>query len=161
MPREKPEHERKGIDVKTSSSRWLSVVVSGVHLTGFAGGDDVVTAKYREDRASHVVGMDGGLALALSSDRTGEIAIKLMQTSPSNYYLLNLAHRQGASRFTGALTDEALPISVLVTDTYRQDSAKGSQCYIKQVPDVARGANVNVQEWVFVARRLEFSLGAA
>jgi len=130
------------------------VNVNLVPLSGWADGDDVIKITRRADAATDKMGADGKMALALNADRSGEITIKLMQTSPSNAYLNGLANLQaaGPKRF--------VPVVITFQDSYRQDMGAGALGYIKKLPDVSRGAGIATQEWTFVVERLDLILGA-
>lgn len=129
------------------------VLVNGVPLTGWAEGDDVINITRRQDGATDKVGADGKMAVAINADRSGEVTFKLMQTSSSNKWLNGLANLQAG----GPLT--FVPVAVLFQDTYRQDSGAGSLGYIKKLPDVQRGTDINEQEWTIVVERLDLLLG--
>lgn len=129
------------------------VLVNGVEVTGFADGDDVIGIRRRVDSATDRVGADGTMMVALSADKSGEVTLRLLQTSSSNKYLNSLmALQEGGSK-------TFVPINIMFQDTYRNDTASGSIGYLKKPTDVVRGAQGNVQEWVIVVERLDVLLG--
>lgn len=76
--------------MKAYSFATNHLFVNGVEAGGWAEGDDVLVLERYNDSASHKIGADGRMALSLSSDRSGSIKIKLMQTSSFNKYLNGL-----------------------------------------------------------------------
>jgi len=139
--------------MRTYSFLNTVLLINGVEITGFADGDDVIDMKRRTDSASDKIGADGNMMVSLSADFSGEVVIKLQQTSSSNKYLtklLNLQEGRGV-RFK--------PIQILFQDTYRNDVGSGSQGYIKKPADLMRGQNGQTIEWSFVVERLDLLSG--
>jgi hypothetical protein len=121
-------------------------------IDGWAEGDDVLTVRRRSDLITDKVGADGNLTISLNPDRSGEVVIKLQQTSPANKKLLELAA-------TAISATTWVPVMLLWQDSFRQDSAAGSPGYIKGFPEVKRGREANEQEWTFVVANLQLLLG--
>lgn len=61
----------------------IAIIFAGITVEGFADGE-FVTVEHDSDAFSDVVGTDGGVSRARSSDERGTITVKLMQTSPTN-----------------------------------------------------------------------------
>jgi hypothetical protein len=129
------------------------LLINGVEITGFSDGDDVIDMKRRVDSASDKMGADGNMMVSISVDKSGEIGIKLQQTSSSNRYLTRLHQAQevAGSRFK--------PIKILFQDTYRNDMGAGSIGYIKKPADMVRGQNAQTIEWSFVVEHLDLLTG--
>lgn len=121
--------------------------LNGVELTHFADGDDAVTMKFRADRAMDKIGADGRMAVSQNTDRSVEVTIKLMQTSPSNKYLGTLHDLQQGDAHAFP------PLNLFAQDTYRQDRGVCSNGYISKFPDIVRGVGINTQEWTLVFER--------
>jgi hypothetical protein len=121
-------------------------------IDGWGEGDDVLTVKRSADLATHKMGADGNMVLSLNPDRSGEITIKLQQTSSANKKLLELAS-------TAISANTWVPVMLLWQDSYRQDSAAGSPGYIKSFPEVKRGREANEQEWTIIVANLQLLLG--
>jgi hypothetical protein len=122
-------------------------------VTGFADGDDVIMLTRRNDGVTDKVGADGKMSIAISADRSGEITLKLMQTSPSNK-VLNAIHnlqQGGPNTFS--------PIQVFAQDLSRQDMGVGQFGYLKKLPDISRGKEINPHDWVIVVERMDLLLG--
>jgi len=135
------------------SFETLVVLINGVEIQGWDDADDVIQIKRLTDLASHKVGCDGKMVVSLSADKSGEFTFKLLQTSPSNKFLMSLAALQGG----GANT--FIPVSCLFQDTFRQDVGTGTTGYIQKMPDVSRGKNASTQEWIIIVERLDLLLG--
>lgn len=122
-------------------------MVNGVEITGWAEGDDVITADRLGDSASHTIGADGIMSVSLSADRSGELIFRLMQTSSSNAYLSGLINAQENGAF--------VPVFVQLKDTSNNDIASGTQGYIPKPANMTRGSSVQPQEWRIVVERLD------
>jgi Protein of unknown function (DUF3277) len=130
----------------------IVLLINGVEISGFSDGDDAISMKRLSDLASHKIGSDGRMMVSLSSDRSGEITIKLQQTSGSNKYLNALANSQQA------LDTRFIPVLVYMSDTYRGDTASGVPGYLKKLPDLVRGEKGQNQDWVIVVENLQIFL---
>lgn len=132
----------------------VTAVLDAVHeITGYGSGDDVISADRSVDAASHIVGADGSMAVSLSSDKSGTVTFKLLQTSSSNRYLLQryAAQEVGAKSF--------VPLNLTVKDVHRQDVIVGIAGYLKKLPMLKRGEKANEQEWAIVFQQLWYDLG--
>ena len=139
--------------MKAYSIQSNHVIINGIPVTGYAEGDDVITLKRRTPLATDKMGADGRMAVSISADRSGELKIKLMQTSPTNKYLAGLCalEQHGCQTF--------VPVLFGWLDEYRNDAGVGSVGYISEMPEIKRGAGVNEQEWTFIVERLDLLLG--
>ena len=124
-------------------------------VTGYASGDDVISAERAEDAASHVIGADGSMAVAISSNKSGSVKFKLLQTSSTNRYLLQRYMLQEA------LASSFVPVELRVTDVHRLDVIIGIGGYLKKLPGIKRGEKITEQEWEIVFQQLWFDLGDA
>jgi hypothetical protein len=140
--------------MRVYSFKNITLLVNGVEITGFADGDDVLTASRRVDSASDLIGADGKMMVSLSADRSGEFTFRLQQVSGSNKYLNALLNLQEG-------IDTFVPVNVMCQDTYRNDLATGTVGYLKKSPDMTRGAAGNAQEWAIVTERLDLIFGDA
>lgn len=139
--------------MKRYSFQDTVVLVNGVEITGWADGDDAIGVKRRTPSISDKVGAGGEMMVSVSADRSGEIVFKLQQTSSSNKYLNQLCELQEAA---GA---QFVPVTVLLQDTYRKDTATGTIGYITKPADMTRGAQAQNQEWTIVTERLDLIFG--
>lgn len=132
----------------------VTAVLDAEHeVTGYGAGDDVITAERAEDGASHVMGADGSMAVAISANKSGTVTFKLLQTSSSNRYLLQryAAQEAGAKSF--------VPLNLNVKDVHRLDVIVGVAGYLKKLPAVKRGEKPTEQEWAITFQQLWFDLG--
>jgi hypothetical protein len=118
-------------------------------ITGFAD-DTFVVLSRNTDMTEETVGADGTLATTRNADRTGSIAITLMQTAESNILLSAVANAQEkATKFlTGALT---------ITDPSGSVLAVATGAYLKAMPEVTLGSGQNSKEWMFFCEGLEYT----
>ena len=126
-------------------------LINGVEISGFADGDDVVKFERLTDSASHKVGVDGEMSVAVSSDKSGMATIKLMQTSSSNKYLSGLINLQESGFFS--------PIFIQFKDVNNLDLVSGTQGYIKKQAAMNRGAGIVAQEWSIIVERMDLLHG--
>lgn len=132
----------------------VTAVINAEHeITGYASGDDVITAERAEDGVSDIIGADGSMAIAVSMNRSGSVKFKILQTSSSNRYLLQqyMQQENGAKTF--------VPINLNVKDVNRQDVIIGLGGYLKKLPVIKRGEKPNEQEWEIRFQQLNFDLG--
>jgi hypothetical protein len=132
--------------------RKTLTTVNGVPVTNFASGDDAFKAERLADNASHEVGVDGNMVVSLSADKSGQVTIKLQQTSPTNSYLNKIT--TGQDHMEGFV-----PVVVQQQDVYRNDGVGTTVGYIKKHPDYTRGAKASTVEWVFIFEQLHMQLG--
>lgn len=122
-------------------------------VTQWSDDADAFTFKRRNPSATDKMGVDGKMALFLSSDRSGEFGIKVFNTSPTNKYLNSgLALQEGGQRTFA-------PVSITFFDTNRQDKFIGLFGYVQKVPDIARGNEVKTQEWTIIVENAQALFG--
>jgi len=127
------------------------VLVNGVEIGEWAPGEDSLVVRRRVEPFLDVVGSTGDMAVYQTADRTGEFEMKLLQTSRSNQYLTGLA--------VAAENGAFVPIFVQYKDLNGDDLASGTSGYIRQYPEVQRGAGIATQPWLVVVERLDLLLG--
>jgi hypothetical protein len=134
----------------------IAAVLDLAHeVTGYGSGDDVITAARAENGASHIIGADGAMAVAISANKSGFVKFKLLQTSSTNRYLLQRYALQEASAAS------FVPVTLRVTDVHRKDVIVGIGGYLVKLPEIRRGENPTEQEWEIVFQQLWFDLGDA
>lgn len=145
--------------MKAADFGSISVVVEfeGVlpphEVTNWSDDDDCFMFKRSSPSATHKIGCDGLMAVFASSDKSGEFTLKVFQTSPTNKYLnagLALLENGGAT---------FVPISIQFVDVNREDAIVGLFGYVQKVPDIARGKDSKVQEWVIAVETGIVDLG--
>lgn len=123
------------------------LLVSGVEMSGFDEGDDVIELDRINDSAAHKIGTDGEMTVSISADRSGTVKFRLMQTSDSNSFLSGLINAQENGAF--------VPIFVQFKDVRGNDLGSGTQGYINRPATMTRGTNANSQEWIITVERLD------
>lgn len=119
-----------------------------VPLEAFAEGDDVIKAVRRKALFDLTVGASGEGVASRVSDLSGEITIKLLQTSASNSYLGALLQAQEHGFF------KSFPF--LLKDAGNQTQLVAAQrCIIQSPADQTYGESQNDREWVFLAEHIE------
>ncbi len=124
------------------------MLVQGFEITGWPEGEDVILCERFEDSGQHVIGVDGKMTLAISSDRSGSITFKLMQNSESNALLTGL--------ITGQENGAFVPIFIQIKNTEGGELISGTKGYITKPAGVGFGENPNEAEWVVSVERLDF-----
>jgi hypothetical protein len=125
----------------------ITLLVQGVEITGFDDGDDTITLERLNDSASHTIGNEGEMTVSLSTDRSGTVSFRLLSTSDSNAFLSGLINAQENGLY--------VPVFVQMKDNRNNDFGSGTQGYIQRPAAMVRGKNVQPQDWVIVAERLD------
>lgn len=140
--------------MRVYSFRDVTAVVDAEHeVTGWAPGDDVITADRNVESATPTVGAGGEMMLSVSADRTGKVTFKLLKTSSSNRYLLNRLRELelGSKIFR--------PLNLVVKDVHRQDVIVGVAGYVTKPPQTKHGEKGAEHEWVLNFQILELDFG--
>lgn len=124
-------------------AKEVSVQVAGQLLTGFADGD-FVSIVYNADIWTTTVGADGEGVQSKSNDRSAQITITVLPTSPVNAILSGLLE--------DGVTKVPVPLSVIDPNTNSSHVTEGAR--IKKVPDKAYGKEASPIAWVFETIRL-------
>ncbi len=132
----------------TYSFKNVVFLMGGIPITGFAEGDDVIQIGHRVDEIfSMEIGADGFGVSTQSADESGEIIIRLQQTSDSNIFL---------SLKFGLMKRGIIPsIPFLMKDSGSLlQVAAAAACVIQKPADSPLGTGLNDREWKFTAERL-------
>jgi hypothetical protein len=124
---------------------WRTVLttLNGIPIDGWAEGDDVFKATRLKEIAELVIGAGGSACASLSADKSGEVTIKLLKTSPTNAFLSKLAASEDS-------VATFIPVEVQQVDTYRGDKVITTLGFIKKPADMQGGAKAPDVEWTFV-----------
>lgn len=135
----------------TYSAREVSVAWGGLIFDGFSA-DNICTLMYNTDLTTESIGCDGLLATSVTPDRTGTVAIELMQTSKSSRMLANVLF------FQNNLTDtsQILKADIAVADPSGSVLAIARNAYIKTAPEIALGVETATHEWTFYSEKIDF-----
>lgn len=124
------------------------MLVQGSEITGWPEGEDVILCDRLEDSASHIVGVDGKMTLAISADRSGSVVFKLMQNSESNALMTGLI----TSQENGAY----IPVFIQIKNTEGGEIISGTQGYITKPSSIGFGQAQSESEWTIIVERLDF-----
>lgn len=127
-----------GSVVRTYSPDRVTILVSGVPMTGFADGTFCEIAP-SVDLSTMQVGADGEVARSISSNKTCTITITLQSTSPSNDVLSGLIEIDALSGGT------LFPVGVI--DLRGRTVFEASQCWISQRPTITFAQEVSERAW--------------
>lgn len=107
----------------------VSVSIDGRVQTGLAEGG--ITITQNADNVTPKVGLNGEVAIAINSDKTGVATITYMHTSSSLPYIERLA-------------DKNKPFPMVIRDSNDDGGfiVNSNDCYIQKKPDLARGKEV-------------------
>ena len=140
--------------MRVYSFRDVTAVIDAVHeITGYATGDDVITADRNVDSATSTIGAGGEMMLSVSADLSGKVTFKLLKTSSSNRYLLNRL------RTLELGTKTFVPMNLSVKDVHRQDVIVGIAGYVTKQPQTKHGEKGAEHEWVLNFQILHCDFG--
>ena len=129
----------------------LVVVVGGVIINGFTD-DDFFTVERNEDIFTTKVGANGDVVRSKSSNYTGIITLKLLQTSPVNLVLSEL--------FKTYYPDQAgLEILSFAAKEGDFTVVYAAECWLKTTPKMNYGKEAGDREWVLEAKELQYTIG--
>ncbi len=135
---------------KTYNPKKVLVSFAGRILTGFADGS-FITVSRNGDSFTLAVGSDGEAARAANADRSGTVALTLMQTSQSNDQLSNLLATDELSNLgTGAL---------FIKDASGRTLVSAVEAWIRKPADVEFSKELGGREWTFETGNLEIFAG--
>jgi len=114
----------------------VSIAVNGVGITGFADGD-MFTASYATNKTSTHIGTGGEGRFIVSKDVSGVCTIRLADYSNANAGL-QVVDKTG------------VPVALTVTDkTSNADLFFTEAAMVQKVPDMQKGNEAKMNEWVF------------
>lgn len=123
-------------------------IFGAVPLSGFTETDDAISVRRRTPHFDLTVGVDGRGVASRSADLSGEIVIKLLQTSPTNAYLGAIVQAQEFGKFA------SLPF--LLKDSSNQlQLVAAPNCIIMAPAEQVYGGTQNDREWTFLAEAIE------
>jgi hypothetical protein len=119
----------------------LIVTIGSVIVSGFGDGDSIKAERY-EDNYFLKVGLDGGVARARNSNKTGKIEITLLSTSGANDQLSGFF-------LSESLVVDGTPIApFVIADTSGRTVLSATQGWLKKIPSVTFGKEVGTNVWV-------------
>lgn len=136
--------------VQTYDPKDVAVSIDGRLLTGF--GEDMITAERENPQVDDLSGAQGDVARVMTNDKRGTVIITLLQTSPSNLILSDLANLDGVD---GA--NKVFPL--MIKDNRGADIIQAEDAWVSQPPRTVYNKNVESREWTIRAGKLEMVLG--
>lgn len=127
----------------------------GVIDVGYGAGvaEEGITFAMAGDKNTMIIGADGEGMHSLHADKSGQVTIRLLKTSPANAKLMNLyVLQQSSPRKWGKNT-------ITMTNSGANDKASATKCAFKKAPDIANAKDGALLEWVFDSIKVDTKLG--
>jgi hypothetical protein len=122
---------------------------------GSANSEEGITIAHAGEDNRMTIGADGEGMHSLRADRSGQVTVRLLKTSPVNAALMALRNAQKAG---GAVAGWGLNTITLV-NIGSSDNWTCERCAFKKVPDGRYAAEGDVLEWTFDAVKIFPTLG--
>lgn len=120
---------------------------------GSAVADEGITVNAREDIDTLTIGCDGQGMHSLHADKSGELTVRLLKTSPVNSLLAQMyAMQTAASKTHGQNT-------FTLRNPSTGDSLTAAGCAFKKAPDLSYAKDGGLVEWGFNAVSVDRTLG--
>ncbi|MGN5479522.1 phage structural protein [Cupriavidus basilensis] len=120
---------------------------------GSANAEEGITIAAAGDKNTMTVGADGEVMHSLHADKSGQVTVRLLKTSPVNAQLQALYDAQSLdSRMWGKNL-------ITVTQSVSGDVTACRSCAFKKKPDLNYKKDGDLVEWVFDAGKIDSLLG--
>ena len=120
---------------------------------GSGNAEEGITIVTAGDKNTMTVGADGEVMHSLHADKSGQVTIRLLQTSPVNAQLHMLYNAQTLdSRLHGKNL-------IAITQSVSGDVTTCRSCAFKKKPDLKYQKVGQIVEWVFDAAKIDTMLG--
>lgn len=120
----------------------VTATLDGRRVIGFMDGDNAIQVTPGADVGTMLIGADGTGLFSQSADRSATITLRLKQNSPTYRQLVEKWRAQRAGRL--------VPFPFAYKDTGSNEGGIAAQCFIQTAPDVTKGTNATVREFVLV-----------
>lgn len=120
---------------------------------GSATAQEGITIAMAGDKNTMLIGADGEGMHSLRADKSGQITVRLLKTSPQNSKLLALYNAQSLS--SGAWGNNVITI----THTVSGDITIARSCAFKKRPDMNYRMDGDTYEWVFDSIKIDGFMG--
>ncbi|AQQ20253.1 phage structural protein [Burkholderia cenocepacia] len=121
---------------------------------GSANAEEGITIAQAGDKNTMTVGADGEVMHSLHADKSGQVTVRLLKTSPINQKLMAL---YDAQQLDSRLWGKNL---ITVTQSVSGDVTACRSCAFKKKPDIGYKKDGDVIEWVFDAAKIDSVLGS-
>ena len=140
------------------SSKDVSVSLVGPTGTlslgyGNAVAEEGVDVNAANDKNTMTVGADGEGMHSLHADKSGQITIRLLKTSPQNQKLMAMYDAQAIS---ASLWGKNI---ITITNSAAADLHVGRECAFKKKPDMKYAKDGDIVSWVFDSVKIDSVLG--
>jgi predicted porin len=132
-----------------------TLVGTGVINLGYgaANAEEGITIEMGGDKNTMMIGADGEGMHSLHADKSGQITVRLLKTSPQNAKLMAMyAAQTAASNLHGQNT-------ITITNSKSGDVTVGRECAFKKKPSIVYAKDGNIMEWVFDCIKIDTVLG--
>lgn len=120
---------------------------------GSATAEEGISVVMAGDKNTMTIGSDGEGMHSLHGDKSGQLTVRLLKTSPKNAQLMALYDAQ-------SLSSSAWGNNVItVTHTVSGDTTVARSCAFKKRPDLNYRKDGDIVEWVFDAIKIDGILG--
>ena len=120
---------------------------------GEGAAEEGVTIAQANDRNTMVIGADGEGMHSLTADKSGQVTLRYLKTSPANALLFALYDAQTLdSRLHGKNL-------ITITNSTSGDVTVCRSCAFKKRPDLTYAKDGGTVEWVFDALKIDTVLG--
>lgn len=120
---------------------------------GSANAEEGITIAMAGDKNTMTVGADGEVMHSLHADKSGQLTVRLLQTSPVNAQLALLYNLQTVdSRLHGKNL-------ITITQSVSGDVTVCRSCAFKKKPDLNYKKDGQIVEWIFDVAKVDSQLG--
>lgn len=121
--------------------------------SGSANAEEGISIVAAADKNSMLIGADGEGMHSLHADKSGQITVRFLKTSPKNAQLMALYDGQ-------SLSSSAWGNNIItVTHSASGDTTVARSCAFKKRPDLNYRKDGDIVEWVFDAIKIDGLLG--
>lgn len=120
---------------------------------GSGAAEEGITIEYSADVDGMLIGADGSGQHSLSMDRSGQITVRLLKTSPTNALLSAMMEFQRSGGSTHGQN------TITVIDSNRGDVITARQVAFARRPALTYAKEAGINEWVFNSVQIDPTLG--
>lgn len=120
---------------------------------GSANAEEGITIAMAGDKNTMLIGADGEGMHSLHADKSGQVTLRYLKTSPKNAQLMALFDAQ-------SLSSSAWGQNIItVTHSVSGDTTVARSCAFKKRPDLNYKKDGDIVEWVFDSIKIDGILG--
>jgi hypothetical protein len=121
--------------------------------SGSATAEEGISIVAAGDKNTMTIGSDGEGMHSLHADKSGQVTVRLLKTSPKNSQLMALYDAQSLS---SSLWGQNL---ITITNSSSGDTTVARSCAFKKRPDLNYRKDGDIVEWVFDSVKIDGLLG--